>query len=619
MCGILGYISKKSIDKQNFQEANIAIQHRGPDAEGFFYNAENTVAFAHRRLSILDLSSAANQPFTSNCGRYIIIYNGELYNFQDIKNKLQLETKTTSDTEVIVEAFAKIGTKVFHQLNGMFAFAIYDQQQNKIFLCRDRLGIKPLFIYQDATNIVFASELKAIKKFSSLDFSINKQVIPAFLHLGFITQPNTIYQKIQKFPTAHFAEIDTKNIQNKIEFIPYWNLSESINQVQITDFDEAKRQLNALLIESVEKQLISDVPIGTFLSGGIDSSLVTAIASKIKKDKINTFSIGFDYNKFDESQYAKQVSDYLQTKHHPFLVKEKDILEQLHKIISVYDEPYADSSAFPSMLVSKLAKQYVSVALSGDGGDELFYGYGAYIWANRLQKFPFNILHQPIYAITQLTKNNRIKRAGNLFKKKKKNHLNSHVFSQEQYFFSEQELIKLLVDKNYDNDFINLNDNFKENQQLSATEQQAVWDLQFYLKDDLLVKMDRASMQYSLEVRVPILDNSIVDFSFRIPSSFKIKDKTQKYILKEVLYDYVPKQIFVLFKQGFAIPLIRWLKKDWNFLIEKYLNKAVVEQYNLVHYTKVADLKNRFLKNEDYLYNRIWVLILIHWWLEENK
>lgn len=614
MCGILGYISKKSIDKQNFQEANIAIQHRGPDAEGFFYNAENTVAFAHRRLSILDLSSAANQPFTSNCGRYIIIYNGELYNFQDIKNKLQLETKTTSDTEVIVEAFAKIGTKVFHQLNGMFAFAIYDQQQNKIFLCRDRLGIKPLFIYQDATNIVFASELKAIKKFSSLDFSINKQVIPAFLHLGFITQPNTIYQKIQKFPTAHFAEIDTKNIQNKIEFIPYWNLSESINQVQITDFDEAKRQLNALLIESVEKQLISDVPIGTFLSGGIDSSLVTAIASKIKRDKINTFSIGFDYNKFDESQYAKQVSDYLQTNHHPFVVKEKDVLEQLHKIISVYDEPYADSSAFPSMLVSKLAKQHVSVALSGDGGDELFYGYGAHIWSERLNKFYFSAFRKLIYATTQRSDDCRIKRAGTLFNYSNKQHIRSHIFSQEQYLFSENELNDLLVQPDFKFDAFNP----KEDKKWSK-DQQPIWDINHYLKDDLLVKMDRASMQYALEVRVPILDNSIVDFSFRIPSSFKIKDKTQKYILKEVLYDYVPKQIFERPKQGFAIPLIRWLKKDWNFLIEKYLNKAVVEQYNLVHYTKVADLKNRFLKNEDYLYNRIWVLILIHWWLEENK
>ncbi|HNK90513.1 MAG TPA: asparagine synthase (glutamine-hydrolyzing), partial [Chitinophagales bacterium] len=506
------------------------------------------------------------------------------------------------------------GTKVFHQLNGMFAFAIYDKQTKKIFLCRDRLGIKPLFFYQDEQVFVFASELKAITKINGLDFSINKQVIPEFLHLGFITQPNTIYQKIQKFPTAHYAEIDINHFQNKIEFISYWNINESIQKEKITNFDTAKRQLNELLFESVERQLIADVSIGTFLSGGIDSSLVTAIASKIKKDKINTFSIGFDYNKFDESQYAKQVSEHLQTNHHPFLVKEKDVLEQLHAIIDVYDEPYADSSAFPSMLVSKLAKQHVSVALSGDGGDELFYGYGAHIWSERLNKFYFSTFRKLIYATTQRSDDGRIKRAGTLFNYSNKQHIRSHIFSQEQYLFSENELNDLLVQPDFKFDAFNP----KEDKKWSK-DQQPIWDINHYLKDDLLVKMDRASMQYSLEVRVPILDNSIVDFSFRIPSSFKIKDKTQKYILKEVLYDYVPKQIFERPKQGFAIPLIRWLKKDWNFLIEKYLNKAVVEQYNLVHYTKVADLKNRFLKNEDYLYNRIWVLILIHWWLEENK
>ncbi len=616
MCGILGHISKKTIDKQSFQEANYVIKHRGPDAEGFFYNAENTVALAHRRLSILDLSIAANQPFTSNCGRYIIVYNGELYNFREIKSNLQLQIKTTSDTEVIVEAFAKIGTSIFSLLNGMFAFAIYDKQTKKIFLCRDRLGIKPLFFYQDEQSFVFASELKAITKINGLDFSINKQVIPEFLHLGFITQPNTIYQKIQKFPTAHYAEIDINHFQNKIEFISYWNINESIQKEKITNFDTAKRQLNELLFESVERQLIADVSIGTFLSGGIDSSLVTAIASKIKQDKINTFSIGFDYNKFDESQYAKQVSDYLQTKHHPFLVKEKDILEQLHKIISVYDEPYADSSAFPSMLVSKLAKQYVSVALSGDGGDELFHGYGTHIWANRLDKLYISSFKKLIYWTTQQSKDNRIKRAGTLFNYTDKQSIRSHIFSQEQYLFSESELQELLI---HPNTFVFESKLQLPNCKFNPSDLQALWDIQYYLKDDLLVKMDRASMQYALEVRVPILDNSILDFSFKIPASFKIKDKTQKYILKEVLYDYVPKQFFDRPKQGFAIPLIRWLKKDWNFLIEKYLNKAVVEQYNLVHYHKVADLKNRFLKNEDYLYNRIWVLIIIHWWLEENK
>lgn len=618
MCGILGYISKTEIEQSNFKEANNSIQHRGPDAQGFFYNDNKTLAFAHRRLSIIDLSAAANQPFTSSCGRYIIIFNGEIYNFHQIKNQFQLSTKTSSDTEIIVEAYAKIGNAIFKQLNGMFALAIYDKVTEKVVLARDRLGIKPLFLYQDEANIVFASELKAIKTFKKLDFSINKKILPDFLHLGFVPHPQTIYKNIQKFPTAHFAEIDIKKPESQIHFIPFWSVDEALKQKKITDFNIAKRNLNELLLQSVERQLISDVPIGTFLSGGIDSSLVTALASTLKSDKINTFSIGFDYNKFDESKYAQQVATHLKTNHHPFLVKENDVLELLPNFIKAYDEPYADSSAFPSMVVSKLAKQQVSVALSGDGGDELFHGYGAYNWAIRLNQPQYKWLKSLIYPISQLSRNNRIKRAGTLFNYNNSKHIRSHIFSQEQYLFSENELNKLLVQASFNFDGINPNF-YTENNSLSSTENQSLWDLDYYLKDDLLVKMDRASMQYALEVRVPILDNTIVDFAMQLSPEFKIHNGIQKHILKEVLYDYVPKSIFDRPKQGFAIPLVRWLKNDWKFLIDKYLSKEIVEQHHLVHYQIVDDLKSRFFKNEDYLYNRIWVLMLMHWWLEEHQ
>jgi asparagine synthase (glutamine-hydrolysing) len=637
MCGILGYISNKSIEKQQFQEASHAIRHRGTNAEGFYYNSNNTIAFAHQRLSIIDLSTGANQPFTSACGRYIIIYNGELYNFLQIKNDLQLHTHTHSDTEVIVEGFARMGAAIFGQLNGMFALAIFDTIENKIYLCRDRLGIKPLFIYQDENTIVFASEIKAIRRLKQLNFALNPKAIPAFLHLGFIPQPDTIYQNIQKFPTAAYAVISSPSspsplnppkgeFSQTITYHTYWNIEKTLSNPKIWDFsvnsplrglEAAKKQLKELLFSSIERQLVADVPVGTFLSGGIDSSLVTAIASAIKKDKINTFSIGFDFNKFDESGYAQQVAAHLQTRHHPFLVREKDVVEQLHKIISVYDEPYADASAFPSMVVSELAKKHVTVALSGDGGDELFHGYGAYIWAERLQKRYMQLLHRPIYWATQLSKNNRIKRAGTLFNFSNIQHLRSHIFSQEQYFFSENELQQLLLNPNFNFDYIN--PQLIQNQSLTSAEQQAIWDINHYLKDDLLVKMDRASMQYALEVRVPLLDNTIVDFAMQLPPDFKINNGIQKYILKEVLYDFVPKAIFDRPKQGFSIPLIRWLKNDWNFLIDKYLNKTIVEKYNLVHYPEIESLKKRFLKNEDYLYNRIWVLILLHWWLIENE
>ena len=624
MCGIAGYISlNSSIAPQQLKAASNLLQHRGPDADGFYFSADDKMGLAHRRLSIIDLSATANQPMFSSDGRYCIVFNGEVYNFKELIQELKYKgasLKTKSDTEVILELFAQEGSACFSKLNGMFTFAIFDTQENILTLCRDHVGIKPLFYYCDDQNFVFASELKAIKSMLQNKLGINATAIPYFLHLGFIPQPLTIYTNTYKFPSAHFLQIKTatnsfKNLQQQIQ--AFWKLENTIKLSTLTDKVTAKKELNRLLYDSVEKQLISDVPIGTFLSGGVDSSLVTAIAAKISgNNKVKTFSIAIDDGKFNESKFSQAVAQQLQTEHHEFKVKEKEVMSLVDKLIPAYDEPFADSSAFPTMLVSHLAKQYVTVALSGDGGDELFHGYGMYNWAKRLSNPITALYRKPLFAASQFM-SNKYKRAGNMYAYTKKENQISHIFSQEQYFFKEQEIASLLINPIFNFDSINELPTMARN--LSAIEKQSFWDFNYYLKDDLLVKVDRASMQYSLESRVPLLDYRLVEFAYNLDGSLKINNGTMKYLLKDVLYDYLPKAIFERPKWGFSIPLAKWLKTDLKYLLDKYTAKEMVERHNVINFGSVKTLKKQYEEGQDYLFNRLWLIIVLHWWLEENK
>jgi asparagine synthase (glutamine-hydrolysing) len=623
MCGIAGYISiNNAITEQQLKQSAALLQHRGPDAEGFYFSDDKKVGLAHRRLSILDLSVAANQPMFSANGRYCIVFNGEVYNFNELKQQLAdkgVSLKTSSDTEVILELFAQVGPSCFAAMNGMFAFAIYDNKENVITLCRDHVGVKPLFYFNDGTTIVFASELKAIKYLMADKLQLNRDAIPYYFHLGFIPEPLTIYTNTHKFPAAHYLQINMQagsfaNLQQQI--IPFWKLQNIIKPSTLTNEQIAKKQLNSLLFDAVEKQLISDVPIGTFLSGGVDSSVVTAIAAKISgTNKIKTFSIAIGDGKFNESKYATEVANHLQTEHHEFIVKEKEVIELIDKLIPAYDEPFADSSAFPTMMVSRLARQHVTVALSGDGGDELFFGYGMYQWANRLSVPYWQMLKDPLFFASRLL-NSKYQRIGNMFAYATKKNIITHIFSQEQYYFREQELAKLLVTTTFNFDKINTPPAVARS--LSATERQSLWDFNHYLKDDLLVKIDRASMQYSLESRVPLLDYRLVEFAYNLDEKLKIKNGSMKYLLKQVLYDYVPKEIFERAKWGFSIPLARWLKTDLKYLLDKYTSKEVINKYNLVNFSIVNDLKKKYLNGTDYLFNRLWLIIVLHWWLEES-
>lgn len=615
MCGISGFYSlSKKISGQDLKHMTLALLHRGPDADGFFVNEDSTVGLGHRRLSIIDLSAAANQPMCSHSGRYVMVFNGEVYNFNEIKKQLKITTQTASDTEVIIEAFEKMGTDFVHLLNGMFAITIYDKLQNKLYLFRDRLGVKPLYYFLHENNFAFGSEIKSLLQadYISRHTALNKNVVATFLYAGYVPEPYTFYQHIFRLPAGSYAVATG----DSFTITSYWKPEEKISPVTCTDFSAAKETLKNLLISSVRYRMISDVPFGTFLSGGIDSSVVTAIAQNISATPVNTFSIGFKEARYNESEFARKVATHLGTKHHEFIVTETDALNLIERMMDAYDEPYADSSAIPTMLVSKLARQHVTMTLSGDGGDELFMGYGAYQWAKRLQYPLVQQFRGPLSASLRLL-GNRYKRIAGVFDYSNPARVKSHIFSQEQYFFSEKELA-VLLHKNLPHDIL-FNEQFSVFRQLSAAEEQALFDMKYYLKDDLLVKTDIATMQFSLENRTPFLDYRIVEFALNLSENLKNHHGTAKYLLKEVLYDFVPEEFFNRPKWGFSIPLSKWLKTDLHYLIEKYLNEEIVRSYGVVHFAEVNLLLQRFRKGEDFVYNRIWALILLHRWLHKHS
>lgn len=618
MCGIVGAFAKDGINADSMKRATDLLVHRGPDAGGYYTSSSKNVFLGHRRLSIIDVSQGSNQPMHSADGRYVIIYNGEVYNFETLKNKLpNFQWKTSGDTEVVLELFVKFGAESFVWLNGIFAFSIYDSLEEKLWLCRDQLGIKPLFIQRTNEKLIFASELKSIIEANkevgkNTNFLISKKAVAHFLHLGYIPEPLTIYRGIKKFPAGNYAVLDIKlNEWNRYQ---YWKAKDYYLSNPILDEAEALSQYKEKLFTAVEGQMISDVPLGTFLSGGIDSSLVTAVASKISEKKVKTFSVGFEDAQFDESQYANQVAKHLNTEHHLFTVKLEDILALVPEFLGVYDEPFADSSAFPTMLVSKLAKEHVTVTLSGDGGDEFYQGYGMYAWAKRLNDVKVQMARKPIYWASKLM-SERNQRAGKVFNFPAAKRIPSHIFSQEQYLFSEQELKRVLVKNKFD--FSELNILPKAGK---AEEKQAFWDIEHYLKDDLLVKVDRASMHYSLETRVPLLDKNLVEFSLNVPLAFKVNDEYgAKALMKKALYEMVPREIFERPKKGFSIPMNKWLAKELKPMLDKYLSKQKIEYAGLVEYKVVDKLIKQYLGGKSYYYNRVWALLVLHWWYYEKK
>ncbi len=649
MCGIAGFLS--FVENGSFFDTDLlvamttALAHRGPDAAGYFFednqnNNDVICGLGHRRLSILDLSEIANQPMYAQNERYVMVFNGEVFNYQEIKQELPTnilqKLKTSSDSEIILELFSLMGNACVQLFNGMFVMVIYDKQMQKITIFRDRMGVKPLYYFYDGKSFAFASELKSLQKMP-LKHEIDRSAVADFLHLGYIPAPKSIYKNIFKMPTASILEID----KNGLNIHNYWDIFDKIdtknNQTNFLyqDEDVAKAELKRLLQSSVSYRLIADVPVGVFLSGGIDSSLVAALATEQAQaqnsPQMKTFSIGFAENKFNEAQFAAKVAKFLHTDHHQFIVSTKEAKNLIPTLIDIYDEPYADSSAVPTLLVSALARKHVTVALGGDGGDELFLGYGMYDWAKRLQNPLLKSFKGIISKILQLKKTTAFQKASSLFSGDFNNFANKnnanfeqmlHIFSQEQFYFSKKEIKDILKLKNvvYDANNDVFNDNLSNNlAKINPPEfRQSVFDMCCYLPDDLLVKVDRATMQYALEARVPLLDYRVVEFALQLSPKLKYKNGERKYLLKQLLYDYVPKSYFERPKQGFSIPLIQWLRTDLRFLLEDFLSEKIIKKYDFVDFAEVEKMKKAYLRGNDYYYNRLWTLIVLHQFLEKN-
>ncbi len=621
MCGICGYIGTNKISgREMLEQLNQTLYHRGPDA-GDVWLAEN-VGLGNRRLKILDLSDNGNQPMISQNGRFVIVYNGEVYNYlelaKELKERFGTTLRTGTDTEVILEAFAHYGRKTFAMLNGMFAIAIYDKEKKTLLLARDRSGIKPLYYHHDSTGgVIFASELNSFRVIKDIPLQINRDIVPVFLHLGFIPTPWSIYRNIYKVRPGTILEMNGHSVSEE----RFYTFLPGGEKLLIRKETVALDQLEELMLSSVKYQLQSDVPVGIFLSGGTDSSLVAAIAAKAHTKQVNTFTIGFRENKFDESVFAEKVAKQLGTNHHPFIVSLDDATEMLEKVTDVYGEPFADSSAIPTMIVSRLAKKHVSVTLSGEGGDELFYGYGSYRWARRLSN-PFlrggRKIAELLLRATKLSRNQRV---AEMLAFESDTYLPSHIFSQEQYFFSDIELRRLM---SYhpgimEGHFHLFETRLRGSQRkLSPKERQALYDQDYYLPGDLLVKVDRASMHFSLETRVPYLDHRIIEFAGNLHEGLKVKNGTDKYLLKKLLFRYLPSSLFERPKQGFTIPLDLWMRNSWDSNISTYLSKEIVERHGFVRYDEVQSVLSRYKSGkQEFLYNRIWALITLHRWLEK--
>ena len=580
MCGIAGIINYKNkfIKRENLSKASFMMKNRGPDDEGVW--ADDNCGLAQRRLSILDLSQAGHQPMLSHSQRYVCTFNGEIYNFKKIKDeinkfKLDIKWQGNSDTEVLLAGWEIFGKKILDKIDGMFAFAIWDRKDKKLFVARDRMGEKPLYYHYKNDEFIFASRPSPLFKLEpqlSKDYDI--QGIRYFLESGYVPAPYSIYSSIKKLSAGSYIEIE----ENKIEIHKYWS-PENIS----TEFQWNKRSENDLLDEldqilsnSVKERMISDVPLGAFLSGGIDSTLIVGMMNKFSNNKIKTFTVGFNEAKYDESNYARKVANHLDTDHYRDYLSVNDLQQLIPKFFSSYDEPFFDSAAFPTLAVSKLAKKHVSVSLTGDGGDELFGGYHYYRIIKFLSYFYSapKIMREYLSASLKLVPNHNFQ-------------LLSHALNQsnvpESFSFLRgisKDFTSILTESVMNNTvglsdlFIRTSSSFAKN--LDAAEIAMRLDARHTMNDDYLQKTDVASMAYSLESRAPFLSKELIEWSYKIPIKYKLGIKKNKYLLRKLSYRYVPKQIMDRPKRGFGVPIDIWLRND----LKKWAQDIINDEQN---------------------------------------
>jgi asparagine synthase (glutamine-hydrolysing) len=615
MCGICGiYDFNDNAEKWtgSLKQSVSLLKNRGPNSDGIFFH-KNT-GLGHTRLSVIDTSDAANQPLTDNTGRYTIVFNGEFYNYPYHRKRL-LEKgfvfKTQSDTEVLLNLYIEQGESFLNEINGCFAIAIYDNKEETLLIARDRYGIKPLVFYKDNQQIIFASEIKALLCFG-ITKTLNNEAVKLYLHLNYIPAPLTIFENVYKLLPGHFIKIKDK----KVEVKKYYSIIQSLN-TKIT-FNEAVEEFKHLQEESVKRRLISDVPLGTFLSGGLDSSIVTAIAAN-NTSKLNTFSVGFKEDAFyDETSSAQIIANKFNTNHTVFSLSRNDLLSEITHVLDYLDEPFADSSSIAVSALSRLTKQNVTVALSGDGADELHAGYNKHFaYYKALNGGIVNLaakLSLPFLKVLPKSRNssfsNKARQAQRYGKGILKNDKDRYwywsTFAGENYI-NKLLVNNLSVEKNKNEILKNINSDFNS---LLYT------DMNLVLPNDMLFKVDMMSMSHGLEVRVPMLDHTIVDFMFTLPSDFKIDNISRKKLLRSAFADILPTEILSKPKHGFEVPLLPWLQKELNPMLNELLSESAVNKQGLFNFSKIQNQKNKLhsvspSESPVHLWN---LLVFQYWW-----
>ena len=629
MCGIVGFCDfRKKSTKENLKSMMKVISHRGPDASGTLYlNLDTTIlGLGHQRLSILDLSSEGIQPMSFE--HLDMIYNGEVYNFKEVREELHslnYSFHSQSDTEVILKAYHCWGLEALEKFNGMFSLVIFDKKEEKIVLIRDRAGVKPLYWYFKEGLFLFSSELKSFHEHPAFQKEINRDVLALYLQYGYVPQPYSIFESTQQLKAGHILHLDFKT--QEIISEKYWSLSDWYKKPKLvlTD-DEAIIKTEAILKKSFEYRMVSDVPVGVFLSGGYDSSLVTALLQSDRDEKINTFTIGFKEKGYDESPHARAVAKHLGTEHTEYYCSHSDALEIIPKLATIYDEPFGDDSVIPTVLVSQLAREKVTVSLSADGGDEIFAGYDEYQKVLKMQtifeKTP-KLLRKSCSSLMGLVSPNKIPFHQNIYNfeiryEKIQNLLNAENSAQMLKYRSEL-FTKLQIEnilafrpKNlktaFDQDVSTIDD---------ALSQMLMVDYQMYMADNILTKVDRATMSVGLEGREPFLDKSIIEFATQLPSHFKYRNGEQKWILKQITHKYLPKKIMNRPKMGFSPPVTEWFRDELKSYFLHYLSDEKLSRDGYFNVEEVVRMRNEYLNGKNISIKKLWFILMFQMWHEK--
>ena len=622
MCGINGIISKSSTPEEisnSLKKMNQLIYHRGPDEDGFCIenHEKTTVAMAMRRLSIIDLSTG-KQPIYNHDKSIVIVFNGEIYNYQILKKQLEnkgVTFKTKSDTEVILKLYEAQGESSFADLDGMFAFSIYDKNRNKVFISRDFFGEKPLYYYKNDENFFWASELKSIINNLDNKPEISKQGLNLYFRLTYTPAPFTIYENIFKLEANHYIDYDVNTHSFQIH-----KINTIKKEKQNIAFAEAKKELKNRMLQSIESRSISDVPLGTFLSGGVDSSIVSLGLSQMNHQKIETFSIGFDKASFDETDKSKLVAKLINSNHHEFIISEKDIKKNIHEILLNFDEPFADSSALPTYLVANKTRDFVKVALTGDGGDEVFGGYNKYYIGKLNNKYTNVVpafLHHASKRILNKLLTTKDDNRGKRFKLKKFvnaiNYNNEHYWNIISLGFS-NDTEKLLKTNSIQTSVFGYYKEKSNITQPKTVHEYREIDRLMSLEGDMLVKVDRTSMLNSLECRAPFLNKSLWEFANSLPEDYLLKGFSKKHILKEAFKEEFPEGFLEKSKKGFVVPVGDWLRSGLKKELESYIETALLEKQNLFNIDYIQQLvKNHLTGKEDNSY-KVWTFYTFQKW-----